>query len=184
MAFDMHLGLMDRFRTMPIHPAAIFIGRTVGDLGRMAISIAVMACCGLGVGWRISTGFWHGLAGFGLLAAFGFSMTWVGAFLGLAARSLEAAQSLPMLGLFPLTFISDVFVPTQHMPRAVRAIADWNPVSAVATAIRSQWGNPHPFVDPNSFLAGHSVALTLVWSVALTVLGVLACIRRMRAVAG
>ncbi|HEX3827139.1 MAG TPA: ABC transporter permease [Sporichthyaceae bacterium] len=183
MAFDMHLGLMDRFRTMPVHPAAIFIGRTLGDLARMALSIAVMACCGLGVGWRVSTGFWHGLAGFALLAAFGFAMSWVGAYLGLVARSLEAAQSLPMLWLFPLTFVSDVFVPTQHMPRAIRAIADWNPVSAVATAIRSEWGNPHPFVDPHSFLARHSVALTLVWSVALTALGVFACTRRMRAVA-
>jgi ABC-type polysaccharide/polyol phosphate export permease len=183
-AFDMQLGLMDRFRTLPIHPAAIFLGRTLGDLGRMAISMTVMACCGLGVGWRISTGFWHGCAGFALLAGFGFGMSWVGAYLGLAARSLEAAQSLPMLWLFPLTFVSDVFVPTERMPGPVRAVAEWNPVSAVATAIRSQFGNPHPFVDPHSFPAQHSVGLTLVWSGGLTLLGIVGCTRRMRAVAG
>jgi ABC-type polysaccharide/polyol phosphate export permease len=182
-AFDMQLGLMDRFRTLPIHPAAIFIGRTLGDLFRMAISVAVMSICGLAVGWRATAGFWHGVAGFALLAAFGFAMSWVGAYLGLAAKSLQAAQSLPMLWLFPVTFVSNVFVPTQHMPDGVRFVAEWNPVSSVATAIRFQFGNPHPFNDPNSFPARHSVALTLVWSALLTLLGVFACTRRMRAVA-
>jgi ABC-type polysaccharide/polyol phosphate export permease len=180
----MQQGLMDRFRTLPVHPAAIFVGRTLGDLARMAISIGVMACCGLALDWRVSTGLWHATAGFALLAAFGFSMSWVGAYLGLTARNLEAAQSLPMLWLFPLTFVSNVFVPAQHMPSVVRFVAEWNPVSAVATAVRSQFGNPHPFVDPHSFPARHSLGLTLGWSAGLTVLGVLACTRRMRAATG
>jgi ABC transporter DrrB family efflux protein len=182
-AFDMQLGLMDRFRTLPIHPSAIFIGRTVGDLSRMAISIVVMSVCGLAVGWRITAGFWHAAAGFALLTALGFAMSWVGAYRGLAAKSLKAAQSLPMLWLFPLTFVSNVFVPTQHMPRLVRAVANWNPVSVVATAIRTQFGNPHPTADPNSFPARHSVLLTILWSVGLTLFGVIACTRRMRRVA-
>lgn len=182
-AFDMQLGLMDRFRTLPIHPAAIFVARTLGDLGRMAVSMAVMSLCGLAVGWRISTGPGHAAAGFGLLAAFGFGMSWVGAYLGLTARSLQAAQSLPMLWLFPVTFVSNVFVPTQNMPRALAVVADWNPVSAVAAAARTEFGNPNPFADPHSFQAAHCVGLTLGWSVLLTTAGVIACTRRMRAVA-
>jgi ABC-2 type transport system permease protein len=181
-AFDMQLGLMDRFRTLPIHPAAIFLGRTLGDLGRMAISIAVMACCGLAVGWRVSDGFFHGAAGFGLLAAFGYGMSWVGAYLGLTARSVQAAQSLPIIWLFPLTFVSNVFVPTQSMPRVLEIVANWNPVSAVAAAARQEFGNPHPFTDRYSFPAVHCVGLTLGWSVLLTALGVIACTRRMRSV--
>jgi ABC-2 type transport system permease protein len=181
-AFDMQLGLMDRFRTLPIHPAAIFVGRTLGDLGRMAISITVMAGCGLAVGWRASDGVWHGAAGFGLLAAFGYGMSWVGAYLGLTARSVQAAQSLPIIWLFPLTFVSNVFVPTQSMPRVLQVVANWNPVSAVAAAARTEFGNPHPFADPHSFPARHCVGLTLGWSVLLTTLGVIACTRRMRSI--
>jgi ABC transporter DrrB family efflux protein len=182
-AFDMQLGLIDRFRTMPIHPSAMFIGRTLGDLGRMAISITVMALCGLSVGWRINDGFARAAGGFALLALFGYAMSWIGAYLGLTARSTQAAQSLPMLWLFPLTFVSNAFVPTQHMPGVLENVANWNPVSSVAAATRTLFGNPHPFADPDSFPAQHSVLLTVLWSVALTVIAAVLCTRRMRAVA-
>ncbi|HZE65954.1 MAG TPA: ABC transporter permease [Sporichthyaceae bacterium] len=182
-AFDMQLGLIDRFRTMPIHPSAMFIGRTLGDLGRMAISITVMALCGLSVGWRINDGFARAAGGFALLALFGYAMSWIGAYLGLTARSTQAAQSLPMLWLFPLTFVSNAFVPTQHMPGVLEDVANWNPVSSVAAATRTLFGNPHPFADPDSFPAQHSVLLTVLWSVALTVIAAVLCTRRMRAVA-
>jgi len=183
-AFDMQLGLMERFRTLPIHPAAIFVGRTISDLARMAISIAVMALCGVAVGWRISDGPSRAVAGFALLAAFGFGMSWIGAYLGLTAKSVQAAQALPMMWLFPLTFVSNVFVPTQNMPGVLEAIANWNPVSSVAAATRRLFGNPNPFADPYAFPARHSVALTLFWSALLTVIGAVACTRRMRRVAG
>jgi ABC transporter DrrB family efflux protein len=182
-AFDMQLGLIDRFRTMPIHPSAMFIGRTLGDLGRMAISITAMALCGLSVGWRINDGFARGAAGFALLALFGYAMSWVGAYLGLTAKSTQAAQSTPMLWLFPVTFVSNAFVPTQHMPGVLEDIANWNPVSSVAAATRSMFGNPHPFEDPTSFPAQHSVLLTVLWSLLLTLVAAVLCTRRMRAVA-
>lgn len=182
-AYDMKLGLMDRFRTMPIHPAAIFIGRTMGDLARLAVSIVVMALCGVAVGWRISDGFARAVAGFGLLALFGFAMSWVGALLGLLARSLEVAQTLPMIWLFPVTFVSSAFVPPQSMPAGLEQVAEWNPVSSVAAAVREMFGNPNPYPDPDSFPAQHPVLLTLLWSVGLTVIAVVACTRRMRAIA-
>ncbi len=182
-AWDMKLGLMDRFRSMPIHPAAIFVGRTMGDLTRLAVSIVVMAICGLAVGWRISDGFAGGVAGFALLALFGFAMSWVGAWLGLVARSMEVAQTLPMIWLFPVTFVSSAFVPPASMPTGLKQVAEWNPVSSVAAAVRDMFGNPNPFADPDSFPAQHPVALTLVWSVVLTVLAATACTRRMRAIA-
>ncbi|HEY2832721.1 MAG TPA: ABC transporter permease [Sporichthyaceae bacterium] len=182
-AWDMQLGLMDRFRTMPMHPSAMFIGRTFGDLGRMAISVTLMALCGLGVGWRINDGFARAAGGFALLALFGFSMSWVGAYFGLVAKSVQAAQSQPMLWLFPVTFVSNAFVPTQHMPGVLENVANWNPVSSVAAAIRMLFGNPHPFADPHSFPAQHAVLLTVLWSVGMTVAAAVLCTRRMRAVA-
>jgi ABC transporter DrrB family efflux protein len=182
-AWDMQLGLMDRFRTMPMHPSAMFIGRTLGDLGRMAISVALMALCGLAVGWRINDGVAPAVGGFALLALFGFSMSWVGAYFGLVAKSVQAAQSQPMLWLFPLTFVSNAFVPTQHMPGVLEDVANWNPVSAVAAATRTLFGNPHPFADPHSFPAQHAVLLSVLWSVGMTSVAAVLCTRRMRAVA-
>ncbi|MGQ0843657.1 MAG: ABC transporter permease [Sporichthyaceae bacterium] len=179
-AFDMKLGLMDRFRSMPIHPAAILIGRTMGDLARLAISILVMAACGLAVGWRISDGFARAVAGFALLAAFGFAMSWVGVWLGLAAKSIEVAQTLPMIYLFPITFVSSAFVPPASMPVGLEQAAEWNPVSSVAAAARAMFGNPNPYADAASFPAQHPVALTVFWSVLLTAVAAVACTRKMR----
>jgi ABC transporter DrrB family efflux protein len=182
-AFDMKLGLMDRFRSMPIHPAAIFIGRTVGDLARLGVSIVVMAACGLAVGWRISDGFLRAVAGFALLAVFGFAMSWVGVWQGLVARSVEVAQTLPMIWLFPVTFVSSAFVPPSSMPTGLREVAEWNPVSSVAAAVRNLFGNPNPYPDPDTFPAQHPVVLTLLWSAGLTAVSMVACVRRMRAIA-
>jgi ABC transporter DrrB family efflux protein len=182
-AYDMKLGLMDRFRSMPIHPAAIFIGRTMGDLARLAVSIVVMAVCGVAVGWRISDGFARAVAGFALLALFGFAMSWVGVWLGLVARSVEVAQSMPMIWLFPVTFVSSAFVPPESMPTGLEQVAEWNPVSSVAAAARAMFGNPNPFADADSFPAQHPVLLTVLWSIGLSAVAVVACTRRMRAIA-
>lgn len=181
LAFDLHLGLMDRFRTLPLHPAAIFFGRTTADMARLAISIAVMALCGLAVGWRIDDGIMRGIAGFALLGLFGYAMTWVGAYLGLRAKTVQAAQSTPMMWLFPVTFLSSAFVPTQSMPEPLETIANWNPVSAVAAAARDLFGNPNPFADTGTFPSQHPVLLTVVWSLVLIVTAATLCVRRMRA---
>lgn len=182
MAYDLQLGLMDRLRTLPIHPAAIFIGRTVGDVARMCISLAVMAICGVCVGWRIDDGPVRAVAGFGVLLLFGFAMSWVGAYLGMVAKSVQAAQSMPMIWLFPVVFVSNAFVPTQSMPEPLETIAEWNPVTAVAAAARELFGNPNPFKAENTFPAEHPVLLTVVWSLAIIAVAATLCTRRMRAV--
>lgn len=182
-AIDQQLGLMDRFRSMPIHPGAILVGHTVGDLARLMVSIAVMGCCGLAVGWRISDGFLRAVAGFALLAAFGFAMSWIGVWLGLAARSVEVAANLPLLCLYPITFVSSAFVPAESMPAGLEPVAEWNPVSAMAGAAREMFGNPNPFADSGSFPAQHPVVLTVLWSVLLIGVAAAACTRRMRRMA-
>lgn len=182
MAYDLQLGLMDRLRTLPIHPSAIFVGRTVGDVARMCISLTVMTLCGLAVGWRINEGPARAVAGFAILLLFGFAMSWVGAYFGLVAKSLQAAQSLPMMYLFPIVFVSNAFVPTSTMPEPLETVAEWNPVSSVAAAARELFGNPNPFRDEGSYPAQHPVLLTLLWSLAIIVVAATLCTRRMRAI--
>lgn len=182
MAYDLQLGLMDRLRTLPIHPAAIFVGRTVGDVARMCISLTVMAICGVCVGWRIDDGPARGVAAFAVLLLFGFAMSWVGAYLGLVSKSVQAAQSLPMIWLFPIVFVSNAFVPTQSMPEPLETVAEWNPVTAVAAAARELFGNPNPFKAEGSFPARHPVMLTVIWSLAIITVAATLCTRRMRAV--
>ena len=179
-AFDVHLGLMDRFRTLPMHPAAIFVGRTVADLTRMMISIVVMGICGLAVGWRISDGPMRALGGFALLLLFGFAMSWVGAYIGMACKTLEAVQSAGLMWLFPVTFVSSAFVPTQSMPEPLETFAEWNPVSAVAAAARELFGNPNPFALTDGFPAEHPVLLSVVWAVVLVVTFATLCARKFR----
>jgi ABC-2 type transport system permease protein len=179
-AFDVHLGLMDRFRTLPMHPAAIFVGRTTADLTRMMISIAVMGLCGLAVGWRINDGVLQALAGFGLLLMFGFAMSWIGAYIGLACKTLEAVQSAGLMWLFPVTFVSSAFVPTQSMPEPLETFAEWNPVSAVAAAARELFGNPNPFAQADGFPADHPILLSVLWSVALVGIFATLCARKFR----
>ena len=182
MAYDLHLGLMDRLRTLPIHPAAIFIGRTVGDIVRMSISLTVMALCGVAVGWRINDGPVRAVAGFAVLLLFGFAMSWVGAYVGLIAKSVQSAQSTPMIWLFPVVFVSNAFVPTQSMPEPLETVAEWNPVTAVAAAARELFGNPNPFKAEGTFPAEHPVLLTVLYSFGIIAIAATLCTRRMRAV--
>ncbi len=181
-AFDLQLGLMDRFRTLPMHPSAIFVGRTLGDLTRTAISIALMGLCGLAVGWRIHDGLLPAAGAFALLLLFAFSMSWVGAYIGLVSKSPAATQSTGFIWLFPVTFLSNAYVPPQSMPAPLQFVAEWNPVSAVAASARDLFGNPNPFAG-GSFPAEHPVLLTLLWSVGLFVIFAGLCTRRFRKVA-
>jgi ABC-type multidrug transport system permease subunit len=122
------------------------------------------------------------VAAFALLLLFGFAMSWVGAYCGLVAKSLQSAQSLPMIYLFPVVFVSNAFVPTQSMPEPLETIAEWNPVTAVAAAARELFGNPNPFKAEGTFPAEHPVLLTLVYSLAIITVAATLCTRRMRAV--
>ena len=83
-------------------------------------------------------------AGFALVLFFAYSLSWIAACVGLNSKSPESAASFGFIVLFPLAFVSNALVPTQHMPGWLQAIADWNPVSAVTAGARDLWGNPNP----------------------------------------
>ncbi|MGH8875898.1 MAG: ABC transporter permease [Stackebrandtia sp.] len=142
LAEDMTKGIIDRFRSLPMSRAAVLIGRTTSDLINNVLVVVVMVACGLLVGWRTHTGFIDAVAGFLLLFGFAYAMSWIAATIGLSVKSVEVAQSAGFIWMFPLTFLSNAFVPTDNMPVVLQRIADWNPVSAIVLALRDLWGNP------------------------------------------
>jgi ABC transporter DrrB family efflux protein len=140
-ANDLQKGIIDRFRSLPMSRLAVVLGRTTSDLVVSVVALVVMSACGLIVGWRIRGSFWDALLGYLVMLMFAWALSWVGALIGLAARSVEVAQSLGLVWMFPLSFISSAFVPTQTLPAFLKAIADWNPFTAVINATRDLFGN-------------------------------------------
>jgi ABC-type polysaccharide/polyol phosphate export permease len=106
-------------------------------------------------------------AAFGLALLFGYAFTWFGILLGTYLRSAEAAQQLGFILFMTLTFVSNAFVPTQTMPGWLRAVADWNPVSALAASCRHLFGNPNPAAAVDSWPMQHPELTTIAWSVLL-----------------
>ncbi len=141
MAQDLKDGIIDRFRTLPMSPSAVLIGRTNGDLLINATSMIVMMTTGFIVGWRVRSSLLEGLAAVGLLLLFAYALSWVMAFLGMSVRSPEVINNASFLILFPLTFISNAFVPSDTLPGPLRVIAEFNPVSALVLGARQLFGN-------------------------------------------
>ncbi|MCP2031448.1 ABC-2 type transport system permease protein [Okibacterium sp. HSC-33S16] len=141
MAQDLKDGIIDRFRTLPMSPSAVLIGRTNGDLLINSISMVVMMVTGFIVGWRIHSSFLEAVAAVALLLLFAYALSWVMAFLGMTVRSPEVINNVSFLVLFPLTFISNAFVPAESLPGPLRAFAEWNPVTSLVQAARELFGN-------------------------------------------
>ena len=169
MAQDLKDGIIDRFRTLPMHPAGVLLGRTAADLVLNSISMLIMILTGLVVGWRFRGSFVEFLAGVGLLLLFSYSFSWVLALLGMMVRSPEVINNASFMILFPLTFISNAFVQSQNLPGPLQAFADWNPVSALVQAARSLFGNLGAAPVPDAFPMQHPVAMVLVGSLLLLV---------------
>src|SRR5688500_1528913 len=117
----------------------------------------------------------------GLLLLFGFAMAWIGVWVGLSVPTVEVAQQVGFTVLFPVVFLSNVFIPIQTLPDFLRPIAEWNPVSALTAAIRELWGNPNPFVS-SGFPAEQPLLLTLIWVAVILGVFVPLTVRKYRSV--
>ena len=169
LANDLHKGIIDRFRSLPISRIAVILGRTSSDLAVNSITLVVMSLTGLVVGWRIHSGFLGAVAGYAMLLLFAFAMSWVGALVGLLCRTVEVAQSAGLIWLFPLSFISSAFVPTGSMPAVLKVVAEWNPVTAVADASRELFANASPptFPQPGGWPGAHPVLYAALTSIVI-----------------
>ena len=177
---DLSTGVIDRFRTLPMWPAAVLVGRSVTDVLAASLCTLIVAVSGLLVGWRPDAGVAEMAAGFGVALLFAYALSWLAACVGLWAKGAESAQSFGFLVLFPLSFISNALVPTQGMPGWLRVIADWNPVSAVTAACRNLWGNPNPSSTSSAWSMQHPVWTALAWSIAILVISLPTALRLYR----
>ncbi|MEZ7840637.1 MAG: ABC transporter permease [Pontimonas sp.] len=163
MAQDLKDGIIDRFRTLPMSPAAVLVGRTNGDMLINASSMAVMMLTGFIVGWRIRSSPTEALFAVVLLLLFAYSFSWVMAFIGMSVRSPEVINNVSFLILFPLTFISNAFVPSDTLPTPLRVFAEWNPVSALVQAARELFGNVPPGIPVgDTWTAQNPIATVLI----------------------
>lgn len=178
-ADDMHKGLIDRFRSLPMARGAVLTGRTIADLAQTALTLVVLAIVALLVGWRVHEGIGKALGAFGLLLLLGYAFTWIGALIGLSVRTPEAATSGGLIWLFPVTFISNAFVPTNNMATWIRTIADWNPFSATVQACRELFGNPG-VVDSSAWPMQHPVWASVIYSILIIVVFRTLAVRKYR----
>jgi ABC-type polysaccharide/polyol phosphate export permease len=147
--------------------SAVLSGRTTSDVVYNAGILVVLMLSGLAVGWTVHTGFAELIAGFGLLLLFAFAMAWLGVWLGLMVPSVEVGQQVIFTTLFPITFISNVFVPPDTLPDFLQPIAEWNPTSTLTAALRDLWGNPNPFVRGDSLAVTNPALVTVIWVVVI-----------------
>ena len=164
---DLHEGMIDRFRALPMWRSAVLVGRSMADLLTSCLCALIVALTGLAVGWRPGSNYISIAGGFLLVIFFAYAISWVSACAGLNSKSPETAASFGFIVLFPLVFISNSMVPTQHMPGWMQAIATWNPVSAVVAGARTLWDNPNPSGTIHYWPMEHPVWAALIWSVAI-----------------
>ncbi|HEU4840787.1 MAG TPA: ABC transporter permease [Ilumatobacteraceae bacterium] len=162
---DSAKGVMDRFRSMPMAPSAVVVGRCLAAMVYSAVSLAILVATGLAIGWR-----WHGspgeaVAAFGLLLLLRMAFLWIGILLGLKAKNAESVNSLYGL-LYPVTMLSSAFIAVELMPAWLGAIATWNPLSATINATRDLFGNPG--VETAGWVADNSLLMAIVWPVVIT----------------
>lgn len=164
-AQDVHRGVTERLRTLPISRAAVPLGQSVADVVVTAAGLVPFLLVGLAVGWRIEGSALQAAAAVGLLLLFRFATTWIGIYLGLLTRSEEAAGQLGG-ATFILPLLSNAYIPTEGLPGWLRSLAEWNPISAVTTALRDLFGNA-PVPEGAAWPVAHPIAGSLLWCAVL-----------------
>ena len=182
LAEDLNKGLIERFRSLPMARSAVLAGRTLADLTRNVFVITLMVGMGFLVGFRIGNGLLPFAGAVALLLVFGFAMSWVFALLGMAVRNAESAQAAAFPLIFPLVFMSSVFVRIENMPDVMQVFARNQPVTATVNAVRAL------VLDPSAtrLLLGDStttlVLKALAWSLAILLVAAPLAVRRYRRV--
>jgi len=178
MTDDVNKGIIDRFRSLPMSRSAVLTGRTFSDVIYNAGILVVLMVTGFIVGWRFES--IPGLvAGFMLLLFFAYGMAWLGVWLGLMVPTVEVGQQVIFTVLFPITFLSNVFVPLETLPGWLQPFAEWNPTSTLTAALREMWGNALPPAS-DSLASTEPALVTILWVIGfIVVFGPLA-VRRYR----
>lgn len=165
---DIDKGIVDRMRSLPIRLASVLVGRSFSSLIHSSLGLVVMSLTGLAIGWRIHTSIGEAILGYFLLVLWAFAMIWLGILVGSKMRSVEAVNGVMFTTMFPITFLSNAFAPSENMPHWLRVIAEWNPISSLVQAVRQLWGNDLPLPADAQLPLHHPVLSTFIWCIGLT----------------
>jgi ABC-2 type transport system permease protein len=160
---DLTKGVVDRFRSLPIARPAPLVGALLGDSVRYVIAGTVIVLLGLALGFRPEGGVPGVVAAMALVVVFAFGLSWVFTTLGLLLRSPNAVMNAGFMGIFPLTFLSNVFVEPETLPAALEAFVAVNPISILADASRALMAGDVPGADI-AIVLGTAAALTAVFA--------------------
>jgi ABC transporter DrrB family efflux protein len=163
---DMKKGIIDRFRSLPMARSAVLSGRAASDVVYNAGILVVLMVTGLAVGWAVNGSVADFLLGVALLLGWAFAMSWLGMLFGQMVPSVEVAQQVAFTLLFPIVFVSNVFVPIQTLPDWLQPVAEWNPVSTLTAATRELFGNPNPFAT-NNLPSQEPILITIGWLIVI-----------------
>jgi ABC-2 type transport system permease protein/oleandomycin transport system permease protein len=136
LADDLQKGLIDRFRSLPMARSAVLAGRTAADTVALTFQCILMLIVATLVGFRFHEGLAEALLAFVVVVAVGYAFTWVAAFAGLSLKTVEAVQAATFTIVFPVVFVSSVFVPVEGFPSWLQGIASVNPVTIWADTVR------------------------------------------------
>jgi ABC-2 type transport system permease protein len=165
---DRNNGAIDRFHSLPIPRSSVLAGHAVANLIRALLPIIFMSITGFVVGWRIHSGVLDIVSAYGLMLVFSFAVIWLGVLLGSLVATPEAVQGVAFVAIFPITFIASTFVPTSTLPGVLKTIAEWNPTSSLANALRHLFDNPGGTAPPDAvWPLAHPIAYTLLWAAAI-----------------
>lgn len=176
---DSSRGVIDRFRSLPISSSAVVLGRSLADMLSSVIGLIILIVAGLLLGWRWHHGVLPAIGAFGLLLLLRFALLWIGIFIGLNQKSPEAASPIQIL-VWPVGFLSNVFVDPSTMPTWLGALAAWNPLSATAAASRQLFGNPEFSITAATWASQHALALAVLWPLLITAVFLPLSARRFR----
>lgn len=160
---DLTKGVVDRFRSLPVWRPAPLVGALLGDTVRYVVGGTVIIVLGVALGFRPDAGAGGVIAALALVIVFAFGLSWVFTTLGLLMRSPNAVMNAGFMGIFPLTFLSNVFVEPETLPRVLEAFVDVNPISILATASRGLMNGTAEAADIGIVLAT-AAALTAVFA--------------------
>lgn len=179
LADDIQRGIIDRFRSLPMARSAVLVGRTTSDLVSNLLVMVVMIVVGLLVGWRAYENLLSVVMGILLLLLFSYTFSWVSAAIGLSVGSVEAANSVGFIWMFPLTFISNIFIDISYLPTVFRVIAEWNPLSAVVAAARDLFGNEVP-IKSSAWPMENPLLASVLWIALILAIFVPLAVRQYR----
>ncbi len=179
-ANDLHTGMVDRLRSLPIARSAFLVGRTASDSTRLGIQAVLLVLVGLLIGFRFQNGFVPAVGMVVVIVLWGVALTTFSAWVGLAVREPDAVQAAVFIPMLPLVFTSSAFAPVEALPGWMQPIATINPVTAAINLTRGlALGNDALMAVSDTTLAASAVQFGLWW-IAIVGVSTALAVRRYR----